>query len=93
MSTSIISNTKIENFASKVKLHIPVALQYSAVYWGYHLARIEIATKKNSVLWADINDICEKKALFWLEVVSLLNAIEHGLYAAEQLELWENVSI
>lgn len=79
-STSIL-NSKVPNLRQKIESNIPSSLQYACIYWMDHLldARDVYDVQEASVQSTVARLLCDIKALFWLEVLSLLAEVKAGI--------------
>ena len=67
---------------------ISPALSYSCQFWGHHLQQLE----PDSRLGNEVLQLLKQSALFWLEVLSVKQALKRGLiamqYLAENKQVW-----
>lgn len=75
-----VLNTDIPDLDSLISTHISSVLQYGALFWLHHLSSsgMSIAALGEDLRRRVVQVISEVKVLFYLEVLSLLDAIEHG---------------
>ncbi|EJC99701.1 WD40 repeat-like protein [Fomitiporia mediterranea MF3/22] len=75
LASSYLPNSEVMNLASKTAERIPKILRYSSLYWMDHILQ-------SSDAQSFINSVTEllysPKALFWIEILSLMGALENG---------------
>ena len=79
LEDSYRKNKDIPDLASRISKSIPEALQYSSLFWFSHLSQSNLAPGSEEVASEVSRMLGSPKALFWLEVLSLLGAVGHGI--------------
>ncbi|KAL5536193.1 hypothetical protein ACEPAF_14 [Sanghuangporus sanghuang] len=76
ISSPYLENRAIPNLEQRLQKHIPGIIQFSSLNWMDLISQSEEAQNfRDSV--ADL--LCSRKALFWIEVLSLIGAVEKGI--------------
>jgi hypothetical protein len=81
LETSYNLNSAYSNLCLDLAGKTSAILVYAAIYWGKHLNRIisdDVSLLDKTNLVNPIKDLLEKKGLFWIEALSLLNALKTG---------------
>ena len=71
LESSYLRNDEVSGLQEHIQLHIPEALSYACCFWSYHIASVPMSA---SIL-NELMFILEKKFLYWLEVLSLLEKV------------------
>ena len=81
LESASVLNSKVPNLRQKIETNIPASLQYGCIYWMDHLldARDIYDVQEASVQSTVARLLCDIKALFWLEVLSLVQGLTKGL--------------
>ena len=79
LEDSYRKNKDVPDLAIRISNFIPEALQYSSLFWFSHLSQSNLAPGSEEVTSEVSRLFGSLKALFWLEVLSLLGAIGHGI--------------
>ncbi|KAF9002773.1 WD40-repeat-containing domain protein [Cyathus striatus] len=73
LETSYVRNSDIPNLAESIGRHVPQELQYSCRFWVDHLQMVPY----ESSIWQEIKSHFYENLLFWFEVLSLTNDLNH----------------
>ena len=79
LGTSYRLKKDIPDLANRISTFIPEALRYSSLFWVTHLLQTNLPPDSEEVLSAVSELLKSPKALFWLEVLSLLGAVGRGI--------------
>ncbi|TFK68478.1 WD40 repeat-like protein, partial [Pluteus cervinus] len=88
LETSYLKNSDVENLYLKIQDHISSELQYACLYWSHHLVSTESTNTQLEFLLGAV--FVNVKTLMWIECLSLLNKIFHGIDSIKKLYLWLN---
>lgn len=86
-----VLNIEIPDLDQRINTNIPEALQYSSIFWYKHLFAencndLEVRNAISEIIGT-------RRLLFWLECLSVQNALGHGLSALEMISKIYEVSI
>lgn len=87
LKTSYIANKDVTDLPQKIKDNIPESLIYSCMYWTTHLTKANRATVEVLVL----EFFQHLKAVYWIEVLSLVDGLRIGLSALQSVMDFFNV--
>ena len=91
LEDSRLANADVEDLPSRVRENISDSLQYSSLYWTYHLCFTP--DKNDRRVWESLEEffggLCP---LFWIEVLSLLGMVPKGVPSIRNLISWAKVS-
>ena len=92
LESSHLANKDVPNIEDLVSKHIPSSLSYACRYWADHLRDLHDMSERRDVELVNLLRIfLRTRFLFWLEVLSLVNAVESAaralLFTAEWLEV------
>lgn len=77
LEDSFLLNKDVPNLPARISKHISEALQYADSFWLSHLEQSNIDVKKSTEkVFALLNS---KKGLYWIEALSLMDAVERGI--------------
>ena len=80
-------NSKVENLPERVEQYIDPSLQYACKSWHKHITSLLVTPHILNIL----HQLLEEKFIFWVEVLSVLDAVRDGVdaleAATEQLEV------
>ena len=79
LEDSYQKNGDVPDLAAQISKCIPEALQYSSLFWFSHLLQSSLVPGSEGVTSQVLRLLRSPKALFWLEVPSLLGAVGHGI--------------
>lgn len=80
LSSSHLSNDRIEDLDEVIALCIPGHLFYACIFWGDHLDE-DWFSEETSLL--ELKNLIHKRFLFWLEVLSLTNMVHTAFKSLE----------
>ena len=84
LQSSYLPNKETPDLQLRINQHIPPALLYACRCWNDHMGRLWFERD----LFARIQSLLEEKFLFWLEVLSLTNAVSIATPALLSLKAW-----
>ena len=84
LESSYLPNKEIPDLQLRINQHIPPVLLYACRCWNDHMGRLWFERD----LFARIQSLLEEKFLFWLEVLSLTNAVSIATPALLSLKAW-----
>lgn len=87
-----VLNRNLPDLRTRISQSISLALQYGSLFWFTHLSNAKL-TPTGDVQIAVSDLMCTKKALFWLEVMSLLDAVGQSIAIAETVFQYFRVCI
>ncbi|KAH8119573.1 hypothetical protein DFH11DRAFT_453991, partial [Phellopilus nigrolimitatus] len=87
LESSHVPNKDITDLQHKVSQHIPQSLQYSCRYWMDHISYSEVAVTVHQVHDLVQNILCQPKALFWLEALSLMGELKSSIDILDKASL------
>lgn len=77
-----VLNKDIPDLPKRIRDHVPEILQYSSLFWSRHLSE---AMATNTSLENNVSQLMStEKVLFWVELLSLQNALADGATALER---------
>lgn len=77
-----VLNKDIPDLPERIRNHVPEILQYSSLFWSKHLSE---AMATDTILENNVSQLLStKKVLFWVELLSLQNALADGAIALER---------
>ncbi|TFK68479.1 hypothetical protein BDN72DRAFT_769275, partial [Pluteus cervinus] len=88
LETSYLKNNEIDDLDLKIQENISPELQYACLYWSHHLILTEGSNPQSSSLLKVV--FVNIKTIMWIECLSLLNKIYHGIDAIKKLHQWLN---
>ena len=78
LEDSYRKNRDIPDLAIRISKSVPEVLHYSSLFWFSHLSQSNLALGSEEVASEVLRLLGSPKALFWLEVLSLVGAVGHG---------------
>ena len=91
LEDSRIANANVKNLPSRVRENISDSLQYSSLYWSYHLCYTP--DKNDGRVWESLKEFFEGfYPLFWIEVLSLMGMVLMGVSSIRKVTSWAKVS-
>jgi len=84
-----VANSEVDDLDERVERHLDPALRYACKSWHKHLADENIARAPEFT--SALHRFLEKKFLFWLEVLSVLDATREAVDALEVAARWLEV--
>jgi hypothetical protein len=85
-----VANSEISDLKQRTERNIDKALEYACRSWHKHLDNT--TSDQKSKITPVLCQFLEKKFLFWLEVLSVLDATRDAIDALEKAEKWLDVS-
>jgi hypothetical protein len=79
---------EVDDLPTQRSKHIGDALGYACQYWASHLAKTSSSGPGFEEVDKEINDFFTTYFLFWLEVLSLMEKLEIGVYALKDVHQW-----
>ncbi|KAG6329774.1 hypothetical protein ID866_9314 [Astraeus odoratus] len=89
LETSYLANSEVLDMDQRIMRNIPHYLSYSCRFWGSHLQETVLCKWLVEEVHAFFDS---EKVLFWLEALSLLNAMKHAVANLSASEKWVLVS-
>ncbi|TFK63886.1 WD40 repeat-like protein, partial [Pluteus cervinus] len=89
LETSYIKNSDIGDLHAKIQDFISPELQYACLYWSHHLISCESTNVQSDHLLKAV--FVNVKTLMWIECLSLLNKVYHGIHSIKKLLQWLSV--
>ena len=91
LEDSRLANADVKDLPSRVRENISDSLQYSSLYWSYHLCFTP--NKDDQRVWESLKEffggLCP---LFWIEVLSLMGMVPKGVPSIRKVIFWAEVS-
>lgn len=84
LNDASVLNRNLPDLRTRISQLISLTLQYGSLFWFTHLSNANL-TPTGDVQTAVSDLMCTKRALFWLEVMSLLDAVGQSIVIAEQV--------
>lgn len=88
LETSYIANKDVHELSQKIRSNLPESLAYSCLYWITHLTGANQVTVE--VLVPELFQ--SPKAIYWVEVLSLVDGLKVGLEALQSVMVFFKVS-
>jgi len=88
LETSHLRNNDVHDLVSRVERAIPTHLSYSCRFWADHLQ----ATAFEPDILDEVKEFMHKRLLYWLEVLSLIKAVNIASQALSAIREWSRVS-
>lgn len=76
---SSLFNKDIQDLSERISAHISELLRYSSLFWSSHLLRSGLKASDDDAKAPVFSLLRSTSTLFWLEVLSLLNAVGRGV--------------
>jgi hypothetical protein len=73
----------------RVREHVPAHVQYASAYWSVHVVENEPSTEVR----AHLGVFCKENLLEWVETMSLMNRLRHGIQALLRMHSWGKVGL
>ena len=84
LESSYLVNKDVEDLDVRIAQHLPPVLSYACRLWDDHLKHLDFETD----LFVKLQTFFEKKFLFWLEALSLVNSVGLASLALSSLRIW-----
>ncbi|TFK61161.1 WD40 repeat-like protein [Pluteus cervinus] len=79
LESSSSLNKNIQNLPETITAHVSESLQYSSLFWSSHLQGVTLKDDDEEVKASVSKFLKSTKVFFWLEVLSLLDAVGRGI--------------
>ena len=91
LEDSRLANADVEDLPFRIKENISDCLQYSSLYWSFHLCYTP--DKNDRRVWESLKEFFEGLCpLFWIEVLSLMGMVPRGVLSIRKVTSWAKVS-
>lgn len=87
LETSSVANKDVKNLPRKIEDNIPESLAYSCLYWTTHITETNRLTVE--ILVSEFFQCSE--AIYWIEVLSLVEGVKAGLGALQSVMVFFKV--
>lgn len=84
LDSSYVANKDVLDLSERIQSNLPSSLQYSCLYWVDHLEASETTTNEQYDVVE--NMLLSPKALYWIEVLSLLDKVPLVVHAMDTLQ-------
>ena len=93
LDDSRLANTDVKDLQSRIEENISDPLQYSSLYWSYHLCFSPDTMNRDSRALGKLQGFFEGLyTLFWIEVLSIMGMIPMGAPSLRRVLTWIKVS-
>ena len=79
---------EVEDLSERRKTHVGDALEYACQFWASHLVRSATSGPDVEEVHRAIDEFFTTHLLFWIEVLSLMNILDSGIYALRYIDEW-----
>jgi len=86
-----VANSDVGDLMERVEECIDPALQYASLWWHVHLADADTTPAHTPTITPTLRQFLGKKFLFWLEVLSVLDAVKNAVEALQVITGWLEV--
>jgi len=83
-----ISLSEVEDLPACRTAYIGAALGYACCFWTNHLMKIPANGPDTEEVQKAISRFFEKHLLFWIEVLSLMENLDAGVHALDDIQQW-----
>ena len=80
--------SEVRDLAVRRKAHIGDGLEYSCQFWASHLVRTVTSGPDVEGVHRAIDEFFTTHLLFWIEVLSLMDILDSGVYALRNIDEW-----
>jgi len=80
--------SEVEDLPEQRAAYIGDALKYACCFWASHLARSGRSSSDDQKVHEAINEFFTTCFLFWIEVLSLMEKLDIGVYALNDIQQW-----
>ena len=84
-----VTNFEVDDLKERAEKYVNNSLQYACRFWHKHL--VDVGKGHGSKVTSILHQFLEKKFLFWLEVLSVLDAVREGIDALDAAMKWLEV--
>ena len=88
-----VLNSDIIDLKERTERYIDPALRYACMSWHTHLVDSHATSTNSLEIASALHQFLERKLLFWLEVLSVLNAVKNAVYALRVATEWLEVCL
>ncbi|EJC99689.1 WD40 repeat-like protein [Fomitiporia mediterranea MF3/22] len=85
LESSHLANHSVTDISARVKKNVSETLTHSSVHWIEHISQADNAQTFNTIV---VELLCSPKALFWIEILSLLGLLEKGKEIKLAVRTW-----
>ena len=86
-----VLNSDISDLKERTERYIDPALRYACTSWHTHLVDSHATSTNSLEIASALHQFLERKLLFWLEVLSVLDAAKNAVYALRVATEWLEV--
>jgi hypothetical protein len=91
LEDSRVANEDVRDLQSRIEENIPVALQYSSLYWSHHICFTP--DNDDERVWGSLKTFFEGPyPLYWVEVLSIMRMVSIGAPSLRRVVSWARVS-
>jgi hypothetical protein len=91
LEDSRVANEDVPDLQSRIEENIPVALQYSSLYWSHHICFTP--DNDDQRVWGSLKTFFEGPyPLYWVEVLSIMRMVSIGAPSLRRVVSWARVS-
>jgi hypothetical protein len=91
LADSRLANEDVPDLQSRIEENIPVALQYSSLYWSHHICFTP--DNDDQRVWGSLKKFFEGPyPLYWIEVLSIMRMVSIGAPSLRRVVSWAKVS-
>jgi hypothetical protein len=91
LDDSRLANEDVPDLQSRIEENIPVALQYSSLYWSHHFC--VTPDNDDQRVWGSLKTFFEGPyPLYWIEVLSIMRMVSIGTPSLRRVVSWARVS-
>ena len=83
-----ISLEDVEDLPTQRSIYIGDALGYACCFWASHLVKTPVSGPSFEEVDKAINEFFTTCFLFWIEVLSLMENLDRGVYALKDIHQW-----
>jgi len=80
--------SEVEDLSKRMADYIGDALKYACRFWTNHLDRVPGNGPDTKAVQGAVDKFFKKNLLFWIEVLSLMGALNVGIYALNDVQRW-----
>lgn len=93
LDDSSLSNRDIPDLPQRILKFISEALQYSTMFWFSHLSESGLEPDDRDVVKTVLELFQTMEVFFWLEVLSLMNTVMHGVFILKSCNKYFSVRL
>jgi len=80
--------SKVKDLPTQRATHIGGTLEYACCFWTKHLIKVSSDSSGAEDAYQAINEFFETGFLFWIEVLVLMERLNIGIYALNEIQQW-----